>query len=124
MTRTLWSRILVVLGTLAMLVGAIDPLEGSLVILPGAAVAASGAFLGRSRYRRYLGVSFVLVAVGVGAMFLLSARGGFGGNTGRSMWWGLVILPYPLGWLLGLVAAILAFVQSLRHSAAPQQTLS
>lgn len=124
MTRILWSRILVVLGTLAMLVGAIDPLEGSLAILPGTAVAASGAFLGRSRYRRHLGLSFILVAVGVGTMFLLSARGGFGGSTGRSMWWGLLILPFPLGWLLGLVTAILAFVQSFRHPAAPQQTLS
>ena len=33
--RKLWSRILIIVGSIAMLVGALDPLEGSLVILPG-----------------------------------------------------------------------------------------
>ena len=35
--RKLWSRILVIAGSIAMLVGVLDPMEGSLVIL--AAVA-------------------------------------------------------------------------------------
>ena len=33
--RKLWSRILIIVGGIAMLLGAIDPLEGSLLILPG-----------------------------------------------------------------------------------------
>lgn len=122
MKRTLWSRVLVMVGLLGMLIGALDPLEGSLVILPGTGVAALGAFLGRSRYRLRLYASFVMVAAGVGALFALSAYGGFGGKSGRSMWWGLLILPYPLGWVLGLVTAILALVQSFRHPAVPLPT--
>jgi len=40
--RMLWSQILTVLGGIAMLLGAVDPLEGSLLVLPGS------AFFGRS----------------------------------------------------------------------------
>ena len=33
--RKLWSKILTIVGGIAMVIGAIDPLEGSLLILPG-----------------------------------------------------------------------------------------
>lgn len=101
-----WSRILVIVGLVAMVIGAIDPLEGSLVILPGVGLVTLGALLGKSRHRILLYWSFVLVAVGVGALWGLSALGGFGGNSGRSNWWGLVLLPYPVGWIVGLVGVI------------------
>jgi hypothetical protein len=103
---TRWSRILVIAGLAAMLIGALDPLEGSLVILPGTGMVALGALLGKSRHRTLLSWSFVLVAVGVGALWGLSAIGGFGGRTGRSYWWGLMLLPYLIGWIMGLVGAI------------------
>jgi hypothetical protein len=93
-----------VLGNIAMLVGALDPLEGSLLILPGSALVALGAYLGAGADRRLawrLG-GFGLIAFGVGAMFALSSLGGFGGGTGRSMAWGLLILPYLAGWSLGI----------------------
>ncbi len=101
-----WSRILVIVGLIAMLVGAVDPLEGSLVILAGIGMVTLGALLGKSHHRRWLYWSFVLVAVGVAAIWGLTAVGGFGGRTGRSYWWGLTLLPYPVGWLMGLVGAI------------------
>jgi hypothetical protein len=101
-----WSRILVIVGLVAMVIGALDPLEGALVILPGTGLVALGALLGNSRHRILLSWSFVLVAVGVGALWGLSALGGVGGNSGRSNWWGLVLLPYPAGWIMGLFGAI------------------
>jgi hypothetical protein len=104
--RLLWSSILIFVGLVAMLIGAIDPLEGSLVILPGSVVVALGAFLGKSPHRRLLTWSFALVAIGVGALWVSSAVGGFGGNSGHSMWWALVLLPYPAGWIMGLVGTI------------------
>ena len=103
---TRWSRTLVIVGLVGMLLGAIDPLEGSLIILPDTGMVAFGAFLGKSGRRVLLYWAFILVAAGVGAMFLLSRFGGIGGRTGRSMWWGLVILPYPVGWIMGLAGAI------------------
>jgi hypothetical protein len=99
-------RFLVIAGLLIMLLGAVDPLEGSLLILPGSGLLAVGAYLGKTTHRKPLLWSFALVLVGVSAMFLLSAYGGIGGNTGRSYWVGLVILPYPVGWLAGLYFGI------------------
>lgn len=101
-----WSRILVIVGLAAMVIGALDPLEGSLVILPGIGAVTVGALMNKSRHRALLSWSFVFVAVGVGALWGLSAIGGIGGNTGRSNWWGLVLLPYPFGWIVGLLGAI------------------
>ena len=34
-TPTFWPRVLMIAGLAGMLIGAIDPLEGSLIILPG-----------------------------------------------------------------------------------------
>jgi len=116
-TRQRWSRALAVVGLVALLIGAIDPLEGSLVILPGAALMALAAWLGRSRHRTLLYWAFAAVAVGVGVMWGMSSIGGLGGSTGRSMWWALLLLPYPLGWVLALVGAI----RRLREVPAPPE---
>ena len=117
--RSRWSRILVIVGLIAMLIGVVDPLEGSLVILPGTGMVALGALLGNSRHRKLLSWSFVLVAVGVGALWGLSALGGFGGSSGRSNWWGLVLLPYPVGWIMGFVGAIRRLREGSRTSVLP-----
>jgi hypothetical protein len=96
-----------------MLLGAIDPLEGSLIILPGSGMVALGLFVGRAERRilhDWVRV-FILIAVGVGAMFALSAVGGIGGSRGHSMWWGLLILPYPVGWIMGFVSAIFTLIR-------------
>ena len=114
--RASWSRWLVVIGLAGMLLGALDPLEGSLLIVPGTGLAALGAFLGRSRRRVLSYWSPALVAAGVGAMWIVSAFGGLGGGTGRSLWWGLLILvPYAAGWLLGLVGAVSALIEFFRR---------
>lgn len=87
-----------------MLVGAIDPMEGSLLVLPGSGLFALGTFLGRAdrRVMAYRLWVLVLIAIGVGAMWGLTAVGGFGGSTGLSNWWGILILPYLIGWSMGV----------------------
>jgi hypothetical protein len=72
--RSIWSRILVIVGSIAMLVGAHDPMEGAVVILPGSGLVALGAFLGHSERRliAYRVGVFVLILIGVGAMWGLS----------------------------------------------------
>lgn len=101
-----WPRRLLIAGLIAMVVGALDPLEGSSVILLGTVLAAIGARLGHGRYRTLLYWSAILVSVGVGFMWGLSAVGGFGGSTGRALWWWLALVPYPVGWVLGLVGVV------------------
>lgn len=110
-TETWTPFVLLCIGLVGMLLGAVDPLEGSLVILPSCALVAFGAYLGASRFRGLHYWAIGLVTVGVTLLFILSAMGGFGGNTGRSMWWAIVLLPYPIGWFLGLVAAVLALIE-------------
>jgi hypothetical protein len=60
---------------------------------------------------RYWTWTLGLIALGVAAMFALSAGGGFGGKSGRSMWWGLLILPYPMGWLMAVAAGVAGLVR-------------
>jgi purine-cytosine permease-like protein len=114
--RTLWARILATLGGIAMLLGTVDPLEGSLLILPGSGLIALGTFIGKSQRSviRYWLWVFGLIAVGVAAMFVLSDFGGIGGKSGHSMWWGIFILPYPAGWLMALVGGIAGLVRFLK----------
>jgi hypothetical protein len=101
-----------------MVLGAIDPLEGSLLILPSTGLVALGAHLGQRRRRVLLYWAFGLVAIGVGAMWGLTAIGGIGGSTGRSLWWALLLVPYAVGWLLGVVGAILTLVEAFKRPAA------
>ncbi len=87
-----------------MLVGAIDPMEGAVLILPGSLILALGTYFDQSErplfaYRAWV---FILIAIGVGAMWVLSAGGGIGGKSGHSMWWGVLILPYLIGWSMGI----------------------
>jgi hypothetical protein len=103
-TRERWSKFLLVAGYVAVLAGALDPLEGALLILPGSAMLALASRLaqGDRAWLPYRAWSLVLIACGVAALFGLSAAGGIGGKSGNSAWWGLLLLPYPAGWLMAL----------------------
>ncbi len=61
----------------------------------GSGLAALGTFLRQAEPRliRYRTLVFVLIAAGVGAMWGLTAKGGFGGKSGLSIWkhWGRVL---------------------------------
>jgi ABC-type iron transport system FetAB permease component len=98
------SRFLLIAGYIAMLIGAIDPMEGSLLILPGSALVAMGTFLSSQQrgviiYRLW---SFFLIIIGVAALWVTTMLGGIGGDSEYSMWWALFFLPYPIGWSMGI----------------------
>jgi hypothetical protein len=116
-TGDLWSQILVGAGGVAMVVGAVDPLEGSLVILAGSGLVTLGTWLGESDRRLFVSWlwPFGLILFGVIALFALSAVGGIGGKGGHSLWWGLLVLPYPAGWLLGLANLVRRLINRIRH---------
>jgi hypothetical protein len=112
-TRTLWSRILGIVGGIAMLLGSLDPLEGSLLILPGSGLVAVAVHLSGKDHRTVLYWTWVfgLIAVGVGALFALSAVGGIGGQSGHSLWRGVLLLPYAAGWLMALAGAVVGLTR-------------
>ena len=101
--RGRWARGLRAVGFAALLVGVLDPLEGSIVILAGSAPVALGTLLGpgERRWVAYRTAVFVLIAFGVAALFGLSSVGGLGPGH-LSMWWGLLALPYLIGWTMGV----------------------
>lgn len=103
-TSNLIPRMLLVAGYAAMLIGALDPMEGALIILIGTGAVAMGTFLSTQSFRltRFQSTVAASVAFGTAALWALSSLGGFGGVSRLSPWWGLFILPYPLGWLAGL----------------------
>ncbi len=106
MTRRRWARLAIYAGLVLMVVGLLDPLEGSVVIVGGTALVALGARLLRSRHARLAYAGCGLVAAGVAALFILSGFGGVGGSSGQAWWWALTLAPYPVGWLLSLGAAL------------------
>ncbi len=111
------SRILIIAGSFLFVAAIIDPMEGSFVILAGSGLAALGMGIDsseRSHAPYWTGV-FAAVLVGVCALLILSAKGGFGGESGRSMWWGLTILPYPLGWIAGVYNIVSRTVEHLKR---------
>lgn len=98
----LWTEILTIFGGVAMAVGALDPLEGAPLILGGSGLVALATLFARlpRRVARWRWCGFALVAVGVALLWYISRRGGFGGPSGRSPWWGLLGVPYFAGWSL------------------------
>jgi purine-cytosine permease-like protein len=116
-SRSLWSRVLVIIGSIAMLAGALDPLEVFLAILIGSGLVALGTFFGQAGRQMlvYWIITFSLITFGVVAMFVLSAVGGIGGTSGHSLWWGVLVLPYPVGWVMGIVSLLVRLVRNIRH---------
>jgi len=98
-TKERGIKTLLAVGGIATILGAIDPLEGSLLTLPGSLLVMLAAIIGKEgkAITRYRAWTFILILAGVAAMFGLTAIGGIGGDTGLSMWWGLLIVPYFFG---------------------------
>ena len=99
-----WSAIITLVGGLAVVLGAVDPMEGSLLILPGTGLLLLAARLGKDEHdvMTQRKQAFLLTLVGVSSLWGISFAGGFGGNTGRSMAWSLLLVPYLIGWSMAV----------------------
>ena len=118
-TRMTWVNILLVVGTIGLVIGTIDPLEGSVLIVAGLILNTLAAYLASSRQRGLFTWALSVAAVSVGALFGISFLGGVGGDTGRSMWWLLPIgVPYVLSWGMGVIATVRIY-RELAESAPP-----
>lgn len=107
MKRINWTRVVYFAGVAALIIGILDFLEGSVVIAAGSLLITIAAYLTHDRYRKLFLTSTILIAIGVSLMFYLSSLGGFGGDSALSWWYGLFILPYPIGWLMAIVLLII-----------------
>jgi len=101
--KTKWLKALYLLGVIALVFGAIDPLEGSVVVLAGSLCLAISTYLLQDRYWKSFLILLLLIAIGVIAMFVLSQFSDIVNQSDKSRWWLALILPYPIGWLISVI---------------------
>ena len=101
-----WIRVIYIIGIIAFIMGTIDPLEGSVLIAAGILMITLAAFAANDRHMKIFLIAAILIIIGVFFMFYFSSLGGFGGDSSLSIWWGLLILPYPIGWLITAIILI------------------
>ena len=89
-----WVRFLLIAGYVAMLVGAIDPMEGAFIILPGIGLVALGTYFTDDQRSIFIVRlwAFFLIFFGVAVMIVTTMIGGIGGDSGYSGWWALLLL--------------------------------
>ena len=99
---------LAVIGVLSLALPVVALLKGqAMMLIPFGLVALSilmlewGMRRGAPAQATCVHVSALLTVVGVAALWITSNMGGFGEGV-LSWWWGLVVLPYPVGWLRNL----------------------
>ncbi|MEI6050200.1 MAG: hypothetical protein WCS03_14960 [Bacteroidota bacterium] len=112
-----WTRVVYIIGVIALIVGALDPMEGSVVIASGSALIALSTYLTHDRHWKIFLLSLIMILIGVLFLFYLSSIGGFGGTAKLSWWWGTLILPYPIGWLISIVILIIRAVKKPKQPA-------
>jgi hypothetical protein len=101
-----WIRIAFIFGVVSLIIGVIDPLEGSVVIALGSMLLTFSTYMQNDpHWKGYLAGS-VMILTGVSFLFYFSTKGGFG-ESAMSWWLGILVLPYPLGWLLSVILLIL-----------------
>ncbi len=106
-----WTQIIYITGIVFLIAGAIDALEGSVIIVLGSGLIALSTYLTHDRNRRLFLAAFIMILIGIAFLFYLSSLGGFGGTSALSWWWGTLILPYPIGWLLTIVLLIVRAIR-------------
>ncbi len=102
------AKIVVILGFFAMVLGGLDPMEGVFLIAPGSILLALGAYLGETPRRWLAYAASILMALSFAILLIVSALGGFGGEAPllHSNWWALLLLPYPVSWMMGVAAGV------------------
>lgn len=110
-----WTRVIYIVGVVALIIGAIDPLEGSLLIIAGSALLALSAYVNNDRHSKIFTIALIMIVIGVFFMFYFSSIGGFGGTSALSWWWSLLILPFPIGWITIIVVLIRRAIENKKR---------
>jgi len=110
-TKTDLIRIVYIIGVVAFIIGTLDPMEGSIVIAAACGLLTIATSIRKDRHRKIFLATFIMITVGVISLFYISSLGGF---PPVSWWWGIFILPYPVGWLMTVITLIIRAVKKER----------
>lgn len=113
--KTNWIQIVFIIGVIGIIAGALDPMEGSVVIAIGSILLAIASYLKNDRHKNYFILYAALILVGVFFLFFWTSLGGIGGTSAYSMWWGLTMITYPIGWIATIVLLIVRAVQNKKQ---------
>jgi hypothetical protein len=111
-----WTRVVFIIGVVALIIGILDPLEGSVLILAGSMLIALSTFITRNRHWKIFLATFIMIVFGVFFLFYLSSFGGFGEGA-LSWWWGILILPYPIAWITSITLLIVRAFKKPKQNA-------
>ena len=100
------AYVLYLIGVVVLIIGAIDPLEGSVLILVGSALITFSTHKTQDRHWKIFATTFLMIVIGVFFLFYFSSLGGFGEHSALSWWCGTLVLPYPIGWLTSIITLI------------------
>lgn len=117
--KSSWKHIIYILGVTALIIGAISPLQGSILILFGSFLIMLSTYLTRDKHRKIFLSSFILILIGILAMFYISSFGGFEGIPSLLSWWVILMLPFPVGWLITVIVLI---IRAVKHHKFPVTT--
>jgi hypothetical protein len=109
--KTKWTRVIYIIGVIAFIIGTLDPLEGSVLIVAGSVLIIVSTYVTRDQHWKIFLASLIMIVIGVIFLFYFSSLGGFGGTSTLSWWWGILILPYPIGWLISITVLIIRAVK-------------
>jgi NADH:ubiquinone oxidoreductase subunit 6 (subunit J) len=111
-------------GTVVYIFNGFDPRSPWLLLtgltLPGSGLVARGAFLGKSRYRKFLYAALVLIVCGLIAGFTVLAITFMNQSDVPNPWWAFVTYAYPIGVIMSCVGAVLVIVESFRRPLVPK----
>lgn len=110
-SRKTLIRYTFIFGVIALLIGVVDPLEGSLLICIGSISLTVSTYLNKDPQWKVFLTASIMIITGVCFLFYLSSLGGFGGSSSLSWWWSVLIAPYPLGWLLSVIMLIFKLIK-------------
>ncbi len=103
-----WTRIVYIIGVIASIAGILDPMEGSVVLMAGGLLLAISTYATKEKYWKLFLTTSIMMVVGVFFLFYFSSLGGF---PPLSWWWSLLIMPYPIGWIMLIVTLIVRAVK-------------
>jgi hypothetical protein len=65
-----WTRVIYIICVIALIIGTIDPLEGSVLIMAGSALLALSAYVTCDRQTKIFSASLIMIVIGCFSCFI------------------------------------------------------